>query len=277
MKVFSIVLAGRGEGLCILTKKGLIPFGNIQNQTGITLKKPTLILSNSNFYYIKKSPLPNNGWKWVPLTSLKKLNQNYGEMLCEALGKSWKIMPGYKINIQFPRLFKVANLKNEAIFFPGTFNPWHKGHWVCLNHCPKKSKIIIVPDNNPWKPVRNYECKWKIYRDICLKIKDTPSSVYPGFLGIIGKNPTINWFPKIKVRKKALLLGDDNFLNLINWKKSEKLISSIDQIYVVPRIGIPVQIEKMRQKLWDLNPKLKIKILPSHKYQGISSTKIRGD
>jgi len=33
----------------------------------------------------------------------------------------------------------------------------------------------------------------------------------------------------------------------------------------------------MREKLWDINPKLKIKILPSHKYQGISSAKIRGD
>jgi len=286
MKDFSIVLTGSGDGLCILSKNGFIPKGgrhNIELETGITLKKEQLFFPNnsdSNFYYVERALIPINGWKWVPLITLKKLEKNFGAFLCEVLGKFWNVMPDFQKklgHIKLPNLFKKKKISDEAIFYPGSFNPWHRGHMACLNLCPSKSKIIVVPDNNPWKIMRRESCKWEKYRKLCLLLKDSPCSIYPGFLGLGIKNPTINWFPKTRVKKKALLMGDDSFLSLINWKESKKLISAIQKIYVVPRLGTKEEFKIATKRLLVINSKLKIKFLSPHKFQKLSSTKIRGD
>ena len=278
MKVFSIVLSRSGEDLSVLTKDGFIPSGsliNIDKETGVSLKSGDFILNG--LYHTKHSIRPINGWEWETLVSLKKLEKNFGELLCEALGKFWNVMPNFQKNIKLPSLFMKKKFSNEAIFFPGSFNPWHAGHMTCLKLCPNKAKIIAIPDNNPWKELGSGSCKWEKYRNLCLILKKTPCSVYPGFLGLKKENPTINWLPKTKVKEKTLLVGDDSFLSLINWRKSKKLISVIQKIYVVPRIGNEKDLKLMKEKLIFINPKLKIKFLPPHKYQNISSTKIRGD
>ena len=286
MKDFSIVLTGSGDGLCILSKNGFIPKGgrhNIELETGITLKKEQLFFRNnsdSNFYYVERALIPINGWKWVPLITLKKLEKNFGAFLCEVLGKFWNVMPDFEkklCHIKLPKLFKKKNISDEAIFYPGSFNPWHKGHMACLSLCPSKSKIIVLPDNNPWKIIGRESCRWEKYRDLCLILKDSPCSIYPGFLGLKKKNPTINWFPKTRVKKKILLMGDDSFLSLINWKESKKLISAIQKIYVVPRLGIKTELKQATKRLLRVNSKLKIKFLSPHKFQKLSSSKIRGD
>jgi len=285
MKAFSIILTGNGKQLCLLTKNGVIPKGDILAETGISLKKRDFLFKNTlgvRFYYVKYPHKPINGWQWIPLISLERLENNFGALLCEALGKFWKVMPdsNKKLEIiKLPPLFKKKDLYKDVIFFPGSFNPWHKGHLECLKLCPNKSKIIVVPDSNPWKtPVGNSRfCKWEKYRNLCLLLKNKPCSIYPGFLGLERSNPTITWFPKTKVKKKNLLMGDDSFLSLTNWKDFKKLISSIHKIYVVPRMGREEELRTEKGRLLSINPKLKIKFLPTHKYQKISSTKIRGD
>lgn len=286
MKGFSIVLMGSGQGLCILTKNGILPHGgrlNIKLETGIDLKKKDLFfynISGISSYYIQNALNPTNGWKWVPLISLKKLEKKLGGFLCEALGKFWNILPDFKKtlgHVELPKLFKKNKISDEIIFYPGTFNPWHKGHMACLSLCPKKSKIVVVPDNNPWKAMAGDSCKWEKYRNLCLILENSPCSIYPGFLGLQKKNPTINWFPKVGVKKKALLMGDDSFISLINWKESKKLISSIEKLYVVPRLVNKEELKLVAKRLLAINPKLKIKLLAPHKFQKISSTKIRGD
>jgi nicotinic acid mononucleotide adenylyltransferase len=286
MKGFSIVLAGNGDDLCVLVRKGFIPQGRrskIELETGIGLKKEQLFFSNISgltSYYIEGPLSPINGWKWIPLISLKKLEKNFGAFLCEALGKFWNVMPDFEKklgDIKLPKLFKKKKFSDEVIFYPGSFNPWHKGHMACLNLCPSKSKIIVVPDNNPWKNTGRESCKWEKYRNLCLTLKNSSCSIYPGFLGLQKKNPTINWFPKTRVKKKALLMGDDSFLSLINWKESRKLISSMQKIYVVPRLGIKDDLKLATNGLLSINSKLKIKFLSPHKFQRISSTEIRGD
>ncbi len=284
MKRFSVILTGSGSGLCILVKNGFLPQGgllDIKLETGINLTKKELFsnISGVTSYYIQNALNPINGWKWVPLISLKKLEKKLGGFLCEELGKFWNIMPGFKktlSHIELPKLFKKNKISDEIIFYPGTFNPWHKGHMACLNLCPRKSKIVVVPDNNPWKVVGGDSCKWEKYRNICLMLKNSPCSIYPGFLGLQKKNPTINWFPKVRVKKKTLLMGDDSFMSLINWKESRKLISSIEKIYVVPRLANKEELKLVTKRLLAINPKLKIKFLAPHKFQKISSTKIRG-
>lgn len=285
MKGFSIVLTGNAKKLSVLCKNGLIPKDDIEIDTGIKLRKKDLFFKNIlgvRFYYTKNFQNPINGWKWIPLISLERLEDNFGAFLCEALGKFWKVMPGFNKKlgkIRLPLLFKKGNFSEEVIFFPGSFNPWHVGHNSCIKLCPNKSKIIVVPDNNPWKINRKVieGCKWQRYRTLCLELEGSTCSIYSGFLGQGKENPTVNWLPKTKAKKRILLVGDDSFLSLKRWKDSKKLISSIQKIYVVPRIGIEQDLKLMKKELMQINSKLKIKILPPHEFQNVSSSKIRGD
>ncbi len=281
MSVFSLILAGRGDKLSLLTKNGTLPRGSIAEIriiTGIKLIGKTCSLGSSNLYYLNTPIATKNGWKWVPVKSLKKLEQNLGQDLCLALSKFWDLIPSkteHLKKIPLPSLFERGKYLNEAIFFPGSFNPWHRGHSECLNLCPNKSKIIVLPDNNPWKPLSQKQCKWKKYREICLLLKKSSYSVYPGFLAKNRKNPTINWLPKTNTRKKNLLMGDDSFMTLTKWKNAKKLIQFIYLIYVVPRKASPDQLNQKILELKKINPKLKVRILQTHRYQKISSTNIR--
>ena len=70
-------------------------------------------------------------------------------------------------------------------------------------------------------------------------------------------------------------MGDDSFMNLFNWTEPEKLIEALTKIYVVPRLFEVSDYGDQIKKVKDINPMIKIIILPDHPYKNISSTKLR--
>lgn len=191
-------------------------------------------------------------------------------------------MPSFKKELGFinlPSLFYKKNLHQdrETIFFPGSFNPWHEGHRACVDLAPKDSNLVIVPDFNPWKDREDIQtgCGWEKYMALCLAVKDTPYSVFPGFLGLEKSNPTVDWLPFTNVEKKVLLVGEDSFLSLEQWKDTERLISFLSKLYVVPREGDEKLVEDTKIKLLEQRPNLEVEILPGHPHQKLSSTEIR--
>ncbi len=295
----AIVLTGEGPDMKLLLQNhDQLPMGlkhipdpllacmnYVEEVSGVRLSKDKAIALNRRghtlpfLFYLEETPQEGD---WISLITLKKLENPHGQMLCEAIGKFWPRMPSFKKELGFinlPNLFYKKNLHEdrETIFFPGSFNPWHEGHRACLDLAPKKSSIIVVPDFNPWKDREDVQtsCGWEKYMTLALTVKDTPYSVFPGFLGLEKSNPTVDWLPFTRVEKKTLLVGEDSFLSLEKWKDTERLISFLTKLYVVPREGDEALVEATRTKLLEQRPNLEIEILPNHPHQDVSSTKIR--
>lgn len=222
--------------------------------------------------------------QWVRLTQIDRLAFDHGAILLEALGKFWPLMPSFDERLRgvtLPKIFmKSETFSDEAIFYGGSFNPWHDGHRICLQLCQSHSNkaVIVVPDNSPWKQVSApiHECRFVRYKNLCQTLKDTHFEIYPSFWGIEESNPTVNWLPHTKLRHRGLLMGDDAFMELHRWLHFNVLIASMNELYVVPRNHSLGEIEIRRSALENEFPHLKIIVLPEHAYQGVSSTIIRG-
>lgn len=173
-------------------------------------------------------------------------------------------------------------------------------------------KLIVVPDQNPAKfKVKNFSttnllanspanshinfstnsstsaegrgscnCSWKTYRNLQKEVSAYTPWVYPGFCGLEYPNPTSGWCKYLTV-PFSLLMGEDSFIDLPNWIAIKELINlaphHLRNIYVVPRNGELKQIEKVKKWIDTLNSDLRIIHLPVHKYQDISSSKLRAD
>jgi len=297
--ICAIVLTGQGPDMKLLLqsndqlpmgeKKTLGPLAACMNYvkeiSGVRLSRDLAITLNRRgnilpfLFYLENAPEEGN---WIPLITLKKLENPHGKMLCEAIGKFWPRMPSFKKELGFitlPNIFYKQTLHEdkETIFFPGSFNPWHEGHRACLDVAPTESNIVVVPDFNPWKDREDIQigCGWEKYINLALALKDTTHSVFPGFLGLEKSNPTVDWLPFTNVEKKNLLVGEDSFLSLEKWKDTKKLISFLAKLYVVPREGDEKLVEETKKKLLEQRPNMEIEILPTHPHQEVSSTKIR--
>ncbi len=188
---------------------------------------------------------------------------------CDELGKTFSFMPG---GVGKPPSWLLkSEVIDEVIFYPGTFNPWHLGHRACLDLCPGKV-IVIVPDFNPWKEGESRQRPWELVKDLLYRLRETDYSIYPGFLGKDSGNPTVDWLPQVKVKRKSLLLGDDSFLNLHKWKDATELVKHIATLYVAPRGANSSELEKQVHKF----PNLNIVFLDHHDYEDVSSTGLRG-
>ena len=84
---------------------------------------------------------------------------------CAQLGKTFPFMPGGEGK---PPLWLLKReIKDEIVFYPGTFYPWHLGHRACLDLCPSKN-IVIVPDFNPLKEGEQRQRPWKLVKNLLL-------------------------------------------------------------------------------------------------------------
>ena len=167
------------------------------------------------------------------------------------------------------------NICDELILFPGSFSPWHKGHAACVLGCEQKP-VLIIPDFNPWKGERSTD-SWEDFVAIYRFILEAPRKgiyLYPGFLIKSESNPTVEWLPKLPLPSKRLLMGDDSFLSLHKWKEAQKLISSLEELYICPRKGEEDELEEQSNNLKE-EFQIKINFLPSHDYQELSSTSLR--
>lgn len=220
--------------------------------------------------------------EWVPLLELDRLSFDHGAILCEALGKFWPNMPSYDSRLAgatLPDLF-YKKVEESSVYFGGSFNPWHDGHKECLDQCREAQgeyDIVVIPDFNPWKSGEfgGELCFYQSYLKLSQMLEETPYSIYSGFWGAEEPNPTIRWIPYTKDISKALLIGDDNFLVLEEWKDYTRLLRSIQTLYVVPRNHPIDAIKAMRRRLCEINSDLEIEILDEHRYQHLSSTELR--
>jgi len=231
-----------------------------------------------------KDPLPGDGVSevgWVKIKDLPELAFDHGSILCEAIGSFWPFMPGHNktfLKVDLPSIFscKNVNAKEELVFFGGSFNPWHEGHQACVDLCPNNN-LVIIPDFNPWKSAESNRtnCSWKSYRDLAIEMEKAPYAIYPGFWGKELPNPTVEWLPKTSASRKELLLGDDSYKNILKWKDSKEVLSSVQRLYVVPRDHSESDLGDPILELKKVNSNIVVEKLSGHNYQKISSSEIR--
>lgn len=188
---------------------------------------------------------------------------------CRALGDLFSL---FKVSERKPPAWLLKrNLDDHIVFYPGTFDPWHLGHRACLELCPIKT-VVVVPDFNPWKEELERIGPWRKLKGLCSRLEGTDFSIYPGFLSLEKGNPTVDWFPKVKNKKKSILIGDDSFLNLHKWKDIEVLTKHITTLFVVPRGEREAELERQVLNF----PELHIVFLGNHEFEDLSSTDLRG-
>lgn len=233
---------------------------------------------------------------WRPLVDLGPLPQGLGPQLLIELGLFWPFMPlqsPFLRNLRpsllhrrrLPTLLaKIPwrSLPDHLIFFGGSFNPWHNGHRSCIELCLKEMEmemgikttahIIVVPDCNPWKKEPLFACPWAQFKAICQEVEDLPCSVYPSFWGMGRKNPTAGWLPKVKAKKKGLLIGADSFIDLPRWENAPQVLQNLSHLYVVPRQESPAVLSVQVMALKSQFPRLKITLLDKGPYQDLSSS-----
>lgn len=195
---------------------------------------------------------------------------------CLELGNYFEFMPncdGTHSQKELPKLLLKHPIIDSVTFFGGSFNPFHEGHRACLGLCPERN-ILIVPDRNPFKEIHNGDVCSDFFK-LAESLKETHYSLYPGFLGLESPNPTSSWLPKVKIKEKNFLMGDDSYMNLLTWKNPELIIKSLTKIYVVPRQFSRADYLKQESEIKKMDPNLDVIYLADHPYKNISSTNLR--
>ena len=214
--------------------------------------------------------------RWIPLNQVDHLAFDHGAILCEALGKFWSGMPGGAPSLASVSAFGApADMPEPVSFFGGSFNPWHRGHLTCVEQATKHNHVIVVPDNNPFKARDRDQCFWHKFKALKQRLAMARVFVFPGFYGMEAANPTVSWFPYVRVKQKGFLMGDDSFAALPRWINAEQLVSAMHHLWVVPRDASTPEIKQTQQWLRDLDTNLAPVFLADHAYRSLSSTKLR--
>ncbi|MCP4911640.1 MAG: hypothetical protein GY909_00865 [Oligoflexia bacterium] len=211
---------------------------------------------------------------FVPIWDFSPATVEQARFVCHWIGVQFQLFGKSQV---IPEL-KLPDLSTEEslTFFPGTFSPWHQGHLACLDLTPRE-KIIVCPDLNPWKVDDKKECPWQVYKTLRNYLKDTNYIVYPGFLAKKSENPTVSWLPKVQVENKDLIIGDDSFESLPQWKDASQLIKNIRTLFVCPRHENQDLLKSSLDWVEEHNSNCEVVTLNNHDYQHLSSTELRED
>lgn len=226
------------------------------------------------FEACQDTTLPSH-FQWFSIENIPHFMNQEGALFCRILSLFWP-----HLHFHISKLYKPPQLiykidpQKEVVFYGGSFNPWHEGHFACLKLCPSQN-IIVIPDNNPWKETNQNFCRWKSFKELALKLKKSPYSVYPGFWASFDSNPTVDWLSKSSYPQKSLLMGDDNFFKFNRWKDYLTLCRYLTKIYVVPRNHTKEELEKKKIELLQAPSCPQIVILNEHPYQPLSSSQLR--
>ena len=172
--------------------------------------------------------------------------------------------------------------EDEWVFFGGSFNPWHAGHQACLDIIDAEKFCLVLPDKNPFKDQVLSDSPIARTLELSSQIKfKNRQFLVPSFLFKPETNPTINWIEHIKrlypEKKLSLLLGHDSFTHILEWTRGEDLVRNLFRIYVVSRLEEDNSHEKEIQNLKQKVPGIDVQFLGRHKFENMSSTKIRSN
>ena len=202
---------------------------------------------------------------------------NDQQLKCLEIANCFEFMPGSDQThnqSELDPLFLKHPIKDSLTFFGGSFNPFHQGHMACLDLCPEKN-ILIVPDRNPFKIPADSDKVFNEFLALAEFLKETRYSLYPGFLCQNNSNPTSSWLPLVRIAEKNFLMGDDSYMELLNWKNPELILKALTKLYVVPRKYTKADYLKQEIEILKINPHLIIHYLADHPYKNISSTLLR--
>lgn len=170
----------------------------------------------------------------------------------------------------------VYQAEEEFIFFGGSFHPWHDGHKACLDLL-KNRPCIILPDRNPFKEHREVDLV-ATYLELNSHIDHTIHHINPEFILKTQKNPTNTWiqltrqrFPQAQI---SLLMGMDSLMSIEKWFEAEKLLSTLNRLYVASRMESMEEQNQQKEKLKRFK-NLEIHFLGHHPHEALSSTKLR--
>jgi nicotinic acid mononucleotide adenylyltransferase len=173
-------------------------------------------------------------------------------------------------------------LASEIVFYAGSFDPWHEGHESCLRLLPEDLRLIVCPDRNPHKPIKEIKNLMTHFITLSKKIRAStsrPLHIHPGFLLRLEANPTISWVFRMRQKRPdlriSLLMGYDAFRSLPQWSKASDLFKLLYKIYVVSRLEEEQEHQSDQEKILHYNPELKIDFLGRHDFEMISSSELR--
>jgi nicotinate-nucleotide adenylyltransferase len=168
-------------------------------------------------------------------------------------------------------LSDLKDAPKDAVFFSGTFFPWHEGHQECVAQAlAHKLNLVVCPDQSPWKNFKIEDSS-----ELEMKLNNLPVWLYSGFLKGSGRNPTIKWVESLAPGQCSLLMGDDSFLSIEKWQDANKLMQILKRIFVVPRQGDKVALLEQKKRLSVINQNLEIQFLSHHAFEHISSSERR--
>lgn len=179
------------------------------------------------------------------------------------------------LSIEFP-------LANDVLFYGGTFDPWHDGHGACVELAPTHLPLIVCPDRNPHKTLKDKEvvpflCDLK--KKLNAYKKNRTLHLHPGFLLKNEPNPTVNWVLRLKRHRPDLrvhlLIGYDSFKNLVSWTNAQDLVKLLSGVMVVSRLENDAAHESDAAWIKSVNPTIEVKFLGHHPHEAVSSTALR--
>lgn len=215
---------------------------------------------------------------WTSL--LPDLEPEYANAFVDLVSARYPISPDYKTLRDSCEKLIFKNPTDEWVFFGGSFNPWHQGHQACLKLMPDDRTVLVVPDRNPEKEVRDLSVVSTILEISTNSRLKKYQFLVPTFLLEKKKNPTVEWVEKLKEEfptyKISLLVGFDSFSKIKSWIRSDELLPKLHTLYVVSRLE---DDQDRRQALDEVHARgfnLNVVFLGKHDYEMISSTELRG-
>ena len=121
------------------------------------------------------------------------------------------------------------------IFFGGSFNPPHKGHYEIIQKCSKQChRFIIMPTlNSPLKNKTSFLTSHHIFQMLELLIQDLDSTIEIDGYDFSRSSPSHTVDTISHLQKKypessiSMIVGADQLMKFQQWKEYKKIISSV--------------------------------------------------